>query len=78
METETRNDVYAWTAIRIGGGSMQYGTQIDTTTSWANYYTDYATKTGNLGSGAWTWTDINNIQIGVGLQPSFGSSDRWG
>ncbi|MCX6654140.1 MAG: PKD domain-containing protein, partial [Candidatus Bathyarchaeota archaeon] len=76
LENYDRNDVYAWTAIRIGTGSIQYGTQIGTTTSWTNYYTDYATKTGNLGSGAWTWADINNLQIGVGLQ-SHNSSGTW-
>jgi uncharacterized repeat protein (TIGR02543 family) len=74
-ESIDRNDVYAWTAIRIGTGSIQYGSQIGTTTSWTNYYTDYATKTGNLGSGAWTWTDINNLQIGVGLLSDQGSSE---
>ncbi len=77
LETVSRTDVYAWTAIRIGTGSIQYGAQIDTTTSWANYYTNYATKTGNLGSGAWSWTDINSLQIGVGLQSNFGSSNRY-
>lgn len=66
-QTSTKN-VYARTAIRIGTGSIEYGTQILLTGSWTNYYTDYATKTGNLESGAWTWADINNLQIGVGLQ----------
>jgi flagellin-like protein len=77
LETVDRpSDTYAWTAIRIGSGSIQYGTRIDLTTSWTNYYTDYPTKTGNLGSGAWTWTDINNLQIGVGLE-SHRSGGTW-
>jgi len=67
-ESSNRNDVYAWTAIRIGTGSIEYGAQIGTTTSWTNYYTDYPTKQGNLGTGDWTWADINDLQIGVGLQ----------
>jgi hypothetical protein len=77
LENYDRDDVYAWTAIRIGTGSIQYGTQIDLTTSWTNYNTNYATKTGNLGSGAWTWADINNLQIGVGLQSHESSGPTW-
>lgn len=76
LESTARTDVFAWTAIRIGTGSVQYGARIDTTTSWTNYYTDYPTKTGNLGSGAWTLADINNLQIGVELQ-SHHSSSAW-
>ena len=76
-ESSSNSNVYAWTAIRIGTGSIQYGTQIGTTTSWTNYYTDYPTKTGNLGSGAWTWADINNLQIGVGLQSTYSSGWRY-
>jgi len=69
LESTSRpSDTYGRTAICIGTGSIQYGTQLDLTTSWASYYTDYATKTGNLGTGDWTWTNINNLQIGVGLQ----------
>jgi len=77
-ESEVRDDVFGRTAIRIGTGSIEYGTQIDLTTSWTNYYTNYATKQGNLGSGAWTWTDINNLQIGVSLQSHYSSgSSTW-
>ncbi len=62
------NNVQARTAIRIGNNNIQYGTAIDLTTSWAESYTDYATKTGNLGSGVWTWSDINILEIGVSLR----------
>jgi hypothetical protein len=71
------SDTYGRTAIRIGAGSIQYGTQLDLTTSWADYYTNYATKTGNLGTGAWTWADINNLQIGVSLQSHMSSGSNW-
>jgi hypothetical protein len=78
FENYDRDDVYAWTAIRIGTGSIEYGTEIGTTTSWTNYYTAYATKTGNLGSGSWTWADIDDLQIGVGLQSHYSSgSSTW-
>jgi hypothetical protein len=79
LESSDRTDVYAWTAIRIGTGPVQYGARINTNTSWTNYYTDYPTKTGNLGSGAWTLADINNLQIGVGLQSHYssGGSGTW-
>jgi len=50
--------------IRIYTYSTEYysGT-IDLTTSYVNYYFDWATnpKTGS----AWTWTEITNLQIGV-------------
>jgi hypothetical protein len=63
------SQVSARTAIRIGSGSIEYGsTSPDLSTSWITYSTEYATKTGNLGSGSWTWTDINNLQIGVSLR----------
>jgi uncharacterized repeat protein (TIGR02543 family) len=78
LESTSRpSDTYGRTAIRIGTGSIQYGTQLDLTTSWTNYYTDYATKTGTLGSGAWTWADINNLQIGVSLQSHMSSGSTW-
>jgi flagellin-like protein len=77
LESTSRpSDTVARTDIRIGSGSIQSGSTIALTTSWASYYTDYATKTGNLGSGAWTWADINSMQIGVGLS-SHNSSGTW-
>jgi hypothetical protein len=77
LESTSRpSDTVARTNIRIGSGSIQSGSTIALTTSWASYYTDYATKTGNLGSGAWTWADINAMQIGVGLA-SHNSSGSW-
>jgi flagellin-like protein len=71
------SDTYGRTAIAIGSGSIEYGTQLDLTTTWDTYSTQYATKTGNLGSGAWTWTDINNLQIGVSLQSHLSSGNNW-
>ena len=69
MESVDRpSDTYGRTAIRIGTGSIEYGAQLGLTTSWADYNTNYATKTGNLGSGSWTWTNIDDLQIGVSLQ----------
>ncbi len=63
------SQVSARTAIRLGSGSIEYGsTSQDLSTAWTTYSSTYATKQGNLGSGSWTWTDINNLQIGVSLR----------
>jgi hypothetical protein len=54
---------YSRTALRIGG-SDYYGDTNNMGNSYTNYWTTYATKPGG---GAWTWTDINNMQCGVSL-----------
>jgi flagellin-like protein len=73
--------VVARTAASISGGSVQYGTSTsELTTSWADYHTDYSTKSGTLGSGSWTFTDINNLQIGVSLTSQntyYSHNDHW-
>jgi len=50
-------------------GTVYEGNEITVTTSYVNYSKAWAT-TPNTGS-AWTWTEIDALQIGVGLR-------RWG
>jgi len=52
------------------GGSLYEGTLHTLTTSWADYYTEWATnpKTGV----AWTWADIDALQAGTELFSSQG------
>jgi hypothetical protein len=75
------SQVSARTATRISSGSIEYGaTTPDLSTSWTTYSTEYTTKQGNLGSGSWTWTDINNLQIGVSLRSQndyYSWNDHW-
>ncbi len=64
IRNTAENDQRARTAIRIGG-STRYGTNfdLDGVSSYAVYSRSYTT---NPVSGvAWTWTDINNLQIGI-------------
>lgn len=61
--------VSARTAIRLEGSSIEYGSITpDLSTSWTTYSTEYITKQGNLGSGSWTWDDIDDLEIGVSLR----------
>ncbi len=69
-----QSSVSARTALRIGTGSVEDSSSISLTTSWQNYHTDYTTKSGNLGSGEWTWGNINALQIGVELRSQYTSS----
>ncbi|MBU8932877.1 MAG: prepilin-type N-terminal cleavage/methylation domain-containing protein [candidate division Zixibacteria bacterium] len=55
----------ARTAIRIGG-STYTGSQNNTTGSYVDYSTTYQTNPST--SAAWTWTDIDNLEIGVDLK----------
>ena len=64
--------VSARTAIRLGSGSIEYGTIRDLTTSWTLLPAEsYPNKPSTLGGGSWTWTDINNLQIGVSLRSQY-------
>ena len=63
---------YAWTALRTYSTSY-YGTQILLTGSYVNYSTTYNTNPNT--HKAWTWTEVNSIQVGVSLQKSGGSAD---
>jgi type II secretory pathway pseudopilin PulG len=55
----------ARTAIRIGGNNYT-GSQNNTTGSYVDYSTTYLTNPAT--SAAWTWTDIDNLEIGVDLK----------
>ncbi len=59
------NQTSARTRLRIGGVNYN-GTATTITTSYAEYFTQYANNpTTNT---AWTWTNINDLQAGVGLR----------
>jgi uncharacterized repeat protein (TIGR02543 family)/flagellin-like protein len=69
--TSTDSNLDAYTVIRLNGGTISDGANRDlsTVTSWTTYSDPYGnTKPSELGGGAWSWTDINNLQIGVGLR----------
>jgi hypothetical protein len=57
---------YAKTVIRTGGTNYE-GTQetLNTAGNWTTYSTTYTSNPSTLI--AWTWTDINNLEIGVDL-----------
>jgi len=61
---------------RIKTNNVAYvGTDITVTTSYANYSTTYNTNPQT--TVAWTWTEVNALQAGVGLQkPSGGAVTR--
>jgi hypothetical protein len=61
--TTTAPNLRVRTVIKLDEVVVE-GSDISIITSYANYYTDYATKPGG---GTWTWTDINNLQAGVHL-----------
>ena len=54
----------AYTRIKTGGGAYN-GTEITLSTSYATYSTSYSN---NPGGGAWTWTQINALQAGLGMK----------
>jgi hypothetical protein len=60
---------YAKTALKTGG-TVYESSEVALTTSYTDYYIQYATnpKTG----GSWTWDDINNLQAGVSLKAGGG------
>ncbi|MHB8123496.1 MAG: hypothetical protein ACYDG4_15235 [Desulfuromonadaceae bacterium] len=58
------------TAIKIGG-TVYYGTSNTLTSSWVTYNTSYIINPKT--SVAWSWEDINNLQIGVEIV----STDFW-
>jgi FlaG/FlaF family flagellin (archaellin) len=66
----------ARTIIRLGSGTIEYGATQELTTTWTPYSSTYATKSGNLGTGSWTWSDINSLQIGVSLKSQ--NDNGWG
>ena len=74
--SSSHSSVSAETAIRLGSGTIAYGTTYDLSTSWTTYYEDYATKPSELGGGSWTWQNINDLQIGVSLRSQY-SSFNW-
>ncbi|MBN1191515.1 MAG: hypothetical protein JXA46_17295, partial [Dehalococcoidales bacterium] len=57
----------AYYNMRLGTGPAVSGTAQTLTTSYADYPSTMTTKPFS-GGGAWTWTDINNLQIGVSLR----------
>jgi hypothetical protein len=68
-DDNNENNVQARTVIRLGSGTIEYGAAQELTTgSWTTYSSTYTSKSGALGTGSWTWTDINNLQIGVSLK----------
>ena len=59
----------AYSVIRLGSGTWKTGTQHNSLTeTWTLFSDSYATKPTELGGGAWTWANINSIEIGVGLR----------
>ncbi|MFH2034871.1 MAG: prepilin-type N-terminal cleavage/methylation domain-containing protein [Candidatus Zixiibacteriota bacterium] len=64
----------ARTLIRTGGSSYS-GSQNNTTGSYVNYSTTYATNPGT--SSSWTWTEIDNIEIGVDLKKDAYCTQVW-
>lgn len=64
----------ARTAIRIGGNDYT-GVQNNTTDSYVDYSTTYVTNPAT--SLAWTWSDIDNIEIGVDLKKEAFCTQVW-
>ena len=67
-------DVSARTAISLGSSTVVYGAENDLPTTWSTYFTDYAAKPAALGGGSWTWSDIDNMEIGVSLRSQYTTS----
>ncbi len=66
--SSTDSHLDAYSIIRLNGGTMKTGQSHDLTSTWTEYSDSYTTKPTELGGGAWTWNDINALQIGVGLR----------
>lgn len=64
----------ARTAIRIGGANYT-GAQNNTTGGYDDYSTTYITNPGT--SLAWTWADIDNLEIGVDLKKVAWCTQVW-
>jgi len=54
-------------------GDTTTGTEIDITGAWANYDEELARP----GGGSWTYTDINNLEAGIGLRETGGGSNTF-
>ncbi len=76
--SSTDSHLDAYTVIRLNSGTTKTGIDRDLshTSSWTEYNDQYTTKPSELGGGTWTWADINNLQIGVGLRSHYSSG--WG
>lgn len=65
--------------LHMKTGGTNYFKRFTLTTSWANYYEDWAINPQT--SLAWTWDDIDALQIGLGLfnprRPSSGWSGKY-
>lgn len=66
--TSISYDGYARPTILIGGTRYYPSNYIDLTTSYAEYTNSWTTNPN--GGSAWTWTDINNLEIGVQMYAS--------
>lgn len=64
----------ARTAIR-SGGSNYTGFQYNTTGSYVDYSTSYLTNPATFA--AWTWTDIDNLEIGADLKKVAFCTQAW-
>ena len=71
------NHLDAYSIVRLSSGTVKTGQIHDLTSTWIEYSDSYTTKPSELGSGTWTWNDVNDLQIGVGLRSHESSSWFW-
>jgi archaeal type IV pilus assembly protein PilA len=73
------NNLDAYSVIRLNNGAVHQGTNrdISSVTSYTVYNDAYTTKPSELGGGAWTWADINALEIGVALRSHSSYSSGW-
>jgi hypothetical protein len=70
---DSQNTVYCQPFLRLGTSETAGTEQSQTVSAWTTYSQELARP----GGGSWSWSDINNLQVGIGLRDSLGP-DNYG